>query len=36
MKVPRRSQMVKAWLKAALMKTSPRTLSVRPRVSMTL
>ena len=36
MKVPRKSQTVKAWLKAALMKISPRMLSVRPMFSMTL
>ena len=35
MKVPRRSQMVKAWLKAALMKIRPSRLSVRPRRSIT-
>ena len=35
MKVPRSSQMVKAWLKAALMKMRPTMLSVRPRACMT-
>lgn len=35
-KVPRRSQMVKAWLKAALMKIRPRMEFVRFRICMTL
>ena len=36
MKVPRSSQMVNAWLKAALMNTRPQMLSVMPRESITL
>ena len=35
-KVPRSSQMVKAWLKAALMKIRPRMLLVRFITCMTL
>ena len=33
-KVPRRSQMAKAWLKAALMSMRPKTLSFKCRVFM--
>ena len=35
-KVPRSSQIVKAWLNAALMKIRPQTLLVRPRTDITL
>ena len=36
MNVPRSSQMVKAWLNAALMKIKPHRELVRPMVCMTL
>ena len=36
MKVPRSSQMVKAWLKAALMKIRPSRELVRDSICMTL